>query len=105
MDAGSYIGMDRFGYDLKLPAAKRVETVAELVRRGYAERLLLSHDAPCYSDGLEPATRARLWPNCSHRYIAEQVVPALRERGVTDTDIDQMLVRNPAAVLPRQTPY
>jgi phosphotriesterase-related protein len=105
MDAGSYIGMDRFGYDLKLSPELRVGTVVELVRRGYVERLLLSHDAICYSDTLEPATRARLWPNCSHRYVVEQVVPALLEQGVTQNDIDQMLVRNPAAILPRTEPY
>jgi phosphotriesterase-related protein len=105
MDAGSYVGLDRFGYDLKLPAVARVQTVVELVRRGYTERLLLSHDATCYSDGLEPATRERLWPNCSHRYVVEQVVPALLEQGVTPQQIDQKLIGNPAAVLPPSDPY
>jgi phosphotriesterase-related protein len=105
MDAGSYIGLDRFGYDRKLPAAERIRVVVELIRRGYAERLLLSHDATCYADGLEPAVRARLWPNCSHRYIVERVVPALLAQGVSHGDVDQLLVRNPAAVLPRSVPY
>lgn len=105
MDAGSYIGLDRFGYDLKLAAPERIRVVVELVRRGYAGRMLLSHDATCYADTLEPATRARLWPNCSHRYVVEQVVPALLEQGVSQDDVDQMLVRNPAAVLPRSAPY
>ncbi len=105
LDAGSYLGMDRFGYDLKLSPPARIETVAELVRRGYADRLLLSHDAPCYGDGLEPATRERLWPNCHHRYVVEQVVPGLLERGVSAEAIDQMLVRNPARLLGGCPPY
>lgn len=105
MDAGSFIGMDRFGYDQRLPAGKRLDTVTELVRRGYTGRLLLSHDATCYSDSLEPDTRERLWPNCSHSYISTAVLPALRERGVSQADIDQMMVTNPAALLARGEPY
>lgn len=104
-DAGSYIGMDRFGYDQRLPAELRIDTVVELVRRGYAGRLLLSHDAPCYSDSLEPATRLLLWPNCSHSYISQRVLPLLLERGVSQSDIDQMMIRNPAAILARGQPY
>ena len=105
MDAGSYIGMDRFGYDLRLPPERRLAVVAALVRRGYAGRMVLSHDAPCYSDSLEPATRERLWPDCSHRYIPTRVLPALRELGVGEGDIEQMTVRNPRDVLGRRQPY
>lgn len=105
MDAGSYIGMDRFGYDQRLPVGPRIDTVVELVRRGYAERLLLSHDATCYSDSLEPATRLRLWPNCSHSYLSQSVLPILLERGVSRADVDQMMIRNPAALLGRGEPY
>lgn len=105
MDAGSYLGMDRFGYDLRLPATARLDTVVELVRRGYAERLLLSHDATCYSDNLEPETRRRLWPNCSHRYVSEQIVPALLERGVAEADIEQMMVGNPRVIFGRRDSY
>jgi phosphotriesterase-related protein len=105
MDAGSYVGLDRFGYDLVVPVADRVRTIAELVGRGYAGRLLLSHDATCYSDSLEPHVRASQWPNCSHRYLVEVVVPMLFDMGVGQDDVDQMLVRNPAAVLGRGAPY
>ena len=44
-DAGSILGMDRFGLDLLLPFENRVDTVAELCRRGYADRMALAHDA------------------------------------------------------------
>jgi phosphotriesterase-related protein len=104
-DAGSYLGLDRFGYDQRLPVGQRIDTVVELVRRGYADRLLLSHDATCYSDSLEPATRLRLWPNCSHSYISQSVLPVLLERGVSQSDLDQMMIRNPAAILARGEPY
>jgi phosphotriesterase-related protein len=105
MDAGSYVGMDRFGYDLTVPVGDRVATVAALVARGYAGRLLLSHDATCYSDSLEPETRERLWPNCSHRYLLETVVPLLLEGGVGEHDVKRMMVHNPAALLGRGPAY
>jgi phosphotriesterase-related protein len=105
LDAGSFVGMDRFGYDLKLSPEKRLQTVADLVARGYADRLLLSHDAPCYSDSLEPPARERLWPNCHHRYVTERVVPGLLQLGVSQDDIDQMLVRNPARLFGEGSPY
>ena len=44
-DAGSYLGMDRFGIDLLLAFDQRVDTVAALCAAGYAERMVLSQDA------------------------------------------------------------
>jgi phosphotriesterase-related protein len=43
-DAGPYLGMDRFGLDILLPFEQRIDIVAELARRGYAERMVLAHD-------------------------------------------------------------
>ncbi len=48
-DRGSYIGMDRFGIDIFLPTDKRVATIAKLCQMGYAEKMVLSHDASCES--------------------------------------------------------
>src|SRR5262249_14357319 len=50
MERGSTIGMDRFGLENFLPSAKRVEVVARLCAEGYASRMVLSHDANCWSD-------------------------------------------------------
>ena len=44
-DAGSLLGMDRFGLDVLLPFEDRVRTVVDLVERGYAEKIVLAHDA------------------------------------------------------------
>ena len=49
-DAGSILGMDRFGLDLLLPFDERVNTAAELCKRGYADRMALAHDAACFID-------------------------------------------------------
>ena len=40
------------------PFDERVSMVAELVRRGYAEHMVLAHDAACYVDWFDPAVLA-----------------------------------------------
>ena len=94
-DAGSLLGMDRFGLDVLLPFEQRVDTVAELVRRGYADRVVLAHDAACFIDWFDPEAKAQAVPKWNYRHISEDVLPALREREVSDADIDTMLAANP----------
>ncbi|MBD5604164.1 MAG: phosphotriesterase-related protein [Candidatus Eremiobacteraeota bacterium] len=94
IEAGSYLGMDRFGIDALQTFDRRVETVAELCRRGFAERMVLSHDASCHIDWLPPEA-LRAAPNWHFTHIHDDVLPALRERGVTESDIRTMLVDNP----------
>jgi phosphotriesterase-related protein len=96
--AGSYLGMDRFGLDMFLSFEQRVETVAELCRRGLAGQLVLSHDASCHSDVFDPEARQRVTPNWHYLHISHDVLPALRARGVADEQIHQMLVDNPRRI-------
>lgn len=93
-DAGSYLGMDRFGLNMLLPFEQRVDTVAALVERGYAERIVLAHDASCSIDWFDDDAVGAAVPQWNFRHISEDVLPALRERGVTDAQIDTMLVDN-----------
>ncbi len=99
MDAGSTIGMDRFGMEHLLPDEVRVRTVVELLRRGYGDRMVLSHDAAFFSHVTPPAWREREAPNWHMENLPRRVIPMLRERGASDDDLDQMLVRNPQRLL------
>ena len=93
-DAGSILGMDRFGLDVLLPFEQRVDTVAQLVERGYADRMVLAHDASCFIDWFDPQAKAQAVPNWNYRHISEDVLPALLERGVSEEQIHTMLVDN-----------
>lgn len=93
-DAGSILGMDRFGLDVLLPFEQRVDTVAELAKRGYADRMVLAHDASCFIDWFDPQAKAQAVPNWNYRHISEDVLPALLERGVSQEQIQTMLVDN-----------
>ncbi|GAB2918070.1 phosphotriesterase [Rhodococcus aerolatus] len=99
-DAGCVLGMDRFGLDMYNPTASRVDTVVAMVERGYVGQLVLAHDASCYIDwfpGEAQAAVAQAAPNWHYTHITDDVLPALRERGVTDAQVDTMLVDNPRA--------
>jgi phosphotriesterase-related protein len=97
INRGSYIGMDRFGIDVILPFEQRVEVVAEMCARGHHERMVLSHDASCHIDWLGDDVVAAA-TNWHYLHITRDVLPALRAKGVTDEQIDTMLVTNPRRI-------
>jgi phosphotriesterase-related protein len=96
MRRGSFIGMDRFGIDPILSFDDRVATVATLCERGHADQMVLSHDAACFID-LSPNIRAHL-PNSHYLHITRDVIPALEKHGVSQDQIDQMLITNPRRI-------
>jgi len=101
---GSYIGMDRFGIDTILSFEDRVSTVARMCERGHAGKMVLSHDAACFSDWLPEAVYTMM-PNWHYLHIHNDVIPALKQRGVTDDQISTMLVDNPRKIFERQGSY
>jgi phosphotriesterase-related protein len=103
--AGSYIGMDRFGVDVFLSTEERVNTVATMCERGHADRMVLSHDACCYFDAVPDEVRSAALPNWHYLHIHNDVIPALKERGVTDEQLTTMLVDNPRRIFENQGGY
>lgn len=94
-DQGSMLGMDRFGLDIFLPTAQRIETILELVRRGYADSITLAHDANCFIDYFSDEEKAHAAPNWHYRHISEDVIPALLDGGLEQSHIETFLVTNP----------
>jgi phosphotriesterase-related protein len=105
IENGSYLGMDRFGIDVLLPFEDRVNTVAKMCRLGHAEKMVLSHDAACFNDWLPEAEIPALLPNWHYLHIHNEVIPALKNRGVDDQQITMMLVDNPRKIFERQGSY
>jgi phosphotriesterase-related protein len=104
-DRGSFIGMDRFGVDLFLETEKRVATIKKMCDMGYADHMVLSHDAACHFDWVDPPLRERILPNWHYNHIPDDVIPALRKAGVTEEQVTTMTVDNPRRVFERQGAY
>jgi phosphotriesterase-related protein len=98
-DSGAYLGMDRFGIDTILGFDERVDTVARLCAMRRADRMVLSHDASCYIDHYRGGRAPAALPNWNYLHITRDVVPALLAHGVTDEQVNQMLVVNPRRIL------
>jgi phosphotriesterase-related protein len=90
---GAWLGCDRFGIDHFNPTGDRIRTLAALVAEGYADRIHLGHDAGCFFDFM---TGDPFFADEKPDYllISREVLPALRDEGVTEQQIDQMLVGN-----------
>ena len=93
---GPYIGMDRYGTAIILPDDRRNATVVELCRRGHADRMMLSQDAPGWQDWFPVELKEQVAPDWHFTHLLDTVLDQLREGGVTDEQIDTMMVSNPA---------
>jgi phosphotriesterase-related protein len=102
---GSYLGMDRFGIDTILSFADRVNTVAAMCARGHADKMVLSHDAMCYCHWAPEGLVRAVIPNWHYLHIHNDVLPALREKGVTEQQLHAMLVENPRKIFEQQSTY
>jgi phosphotriesterase-related protein len=104
---GVYVGLDRYGLDMFLPFDQRNATTAELLRRGHAERVVISQDYTATIDWFPPEVQEQLrnspaLHNWSFTLVFEEVVPWLREQGVMDDAVfDTVFVQNPARWLAR----
>jgi phosphotriesterase-related protein len=108
LDKGVFIGLDRYGLDMFLPMDRRNATTAELLRRGYADRVFISQDFCATIDWFPPEAEEMLVgqgmvrEDWSMTLIFDVVLPELRERGeFADEHFQAVFVDNPKRWLAR----
>jgi phosphotriesterase-related protein len=97
---GATLGYDMFGFDHSLFRVGRypptdfdvAAEVARLLAAGHASQLILSQDV-CAK------TRLRTFGGWGYDHVLEHVVPLLRELGVGDEDLTEVLEANPRRLL------
>jgi phosphotriesterase-related protein len=67
--------------------------------------MVLSHDACCYFDAVPEDVKSTALPNWHYLHIHDDVIPALKQRGVTDEQLTTMLVDNPRRIFEKQGGY
>lgn len=94
---GVYIGFDRFGADMapEKPDSENMACIVELVRQGYVQKMLLSHDFTINMLGRQVAELLAHLPDWYPTHVFRNILPALKARGVSDEQIAEMTVGNP----------
>jgi phosphotriesterase-related protein len=91
---GAYVEFDAVGAEWQ-PQSALVDYTLALLEAGYAENILLSHDAGWY-DPSQPDGRPEEGGIRGYTTLVEEFIPALRARGVTDDLVHLITVTNPA---------
>ena len=99
MDAGATIGMDRFGMEHVLSDDARTATVLTLLAEGYADRMVLSHDAALFSRVTPPSWRAPHAPNWHIENLSRRILPAAAPRRCDRSTSTNCWSLNPARIL------
>lgn len=85
---GAWICLDGFRAGSE---ARYVQMVSELREAGFLDRVLLSQDAGWYTAG-----ELRGGDFAPYDALFTSLVPALRQHGLSDAEVDQLLIENPA---------
>lgn len=89
---GATIGYDTAGKESYMPDATRVRLITGLLERGLGHRIVLSMDV---------TRRSHLKANggYGYSYLFDSLLPKLRQAGVSQAELDQMLVHTPRRLL------
>ena len=101
IDKGVNVGFDRWGIDFIFPDNLRKATLLGLLGLGFANRVVLSHDCSARKLGRSfelPDFVQALIANWNYTHIFEHIIPQLKQAGVTDAQVGQMLVENPRRI-------
>ena len=89
---GAYVELDGFGTDTAYDCERALDYLMTLREHGHLHQVLVSHDI-C----LRTHLRARGGPG--YTWILRELLPKLRERGLTEDEIRLLVVENPRAAL------
>ncbi len=104
LQQGVSIGFDRFGLQGFVGApmdSARIAVLIGLIGSGYTDQIMLSHDTVNIWLGKEPVYPEELAPlvaNWSVSHIFDNIIPALKNGGVTDEQVQTILVDNPRGI-------
>jgi len=89
---GAFVEFDTIRGENEYATASRVEWVMNLVRKGFLERILLSHDV-CLT------TIYTAYGGQGYAFLFREFLPRLRAAGLDDGELEALIVGNPARML------
>jgi phosphotriesterase-related protein len=89
---GAFVAFDQVGWREHQSDEQRARNIVQLVQSGYKDQLLVSQDI-CYTSHLH-------WHDGrGYDYLLRNFVPMLHKAGLSEKDIDALLVDNPRRLL------
>jgi len=95
LDRGAYLGFDRFGLEFLQPDRVRVAALIGLIGIGFGHRLVLSHNTVWCWRGRPLELPSALMPKWNPTHLFRNIIPALREAGVSEAKIQSLIRDNP----------
>ncbi|MFC2014139.1 phosphotriesterase [Chloroflexota bacterium] len=102
MESGCYLEYDMFGWEGYFPRdvamvdlpndTQRINELIELIAQGYVNQILISQDICC-------KVRLRCYGGHGYSHILDNVVPLMRDKGISKEHISSILVENPKHLL------
>ena len=89
---GAFMTFDRMGFPNEWERARNVRLICELLKAGYVKHVMLSQDV-CYKSDL------LAYGGLGYAFVPTGFSDVLREAGVTDDQLHQMMVENPRRAL------
>ena len=95
---GAFVALDHVGLEdaAHVTDRERAGLVLELVAAGHADRIILSSNAIGVAKGHRDSDPT---PDLPFGQVLSTFVPFLRSHGVSDEDLQRILVENPRALL------
>jgi phosphotriesterase-related protein len=98
LDRGVFLGFDRFGLEAVFPDRLRIASLAGLLAIGHAKQIVVSHDYVGCLLGrplIRTPDNQRQFAKWSYTHLFKDILPKLRAIGVSEAQIQTMLVDNP----------
>lgn len=99
LEQGVFLAFDRLGLNAELwsagPDNLRISTILGLINLGYTDQLILSHDCVLTWLGGELELSEEIAGHWYPTHLFKNIIPALKEAGVTDEQIHTITVKNP----------
>jgi phosphotriesterase-related protein len=92
IDSGVYVAFDTIGKINYMPEEKRLDMLKEICKRGLSGRVVMSMD-------ITRKTHLKSRGGSGYGYLLERFIPFIKENGIAQQDIDNMLVNNPVKII------
>ena len=92
MDRGANIGFDTIGKTTYLKDESRADNLAQLIREGYVNNIILSADIS------RKSYMKTFGEYSGYTAVLDKFIPLLKERGICQDDIDHLLIKNPSRI-------